>query len=80
MPRVIVTTDHAQRDGTVLFDEQVHSVHLSTDHSARQFVERLGWAISDAESTEHAEPHQRARQHVGGVRRRRPGARNPVHA
>jgi hypothetical protein len=50
MPRVIVTTDRTERgDTTVLLDEQIRSVHLNTDHSARQFVERLGWAISDAE-------------------------------
>jgi hypothetical protein len=30
----------------------VNSVHLSTDHAATQFIERLGWAISDAEEAE----------------------------
>jgi hypothetical protein len=56
MPRVIVTTDQSEGDGeAVLLDELLHPVHLSTDHSARQFIERLGWAISDAEDLERAE-------------------------
>jgi hypothetical protein len=27
-------------------------VHLSSDHAAMQFIQRLGWAISDAEEAE----------------------------
>ncbi|HEV2923051.1 MAG TPA: hypothetical protein VGW98_03395 [Solirubrobacteraceae bacterium] len=54
MPRIIVTTDHSPQidDGPVLLDERVHSVHLSTDHGAAQLVERLAWAINDAETAE----------------------------
>ena len=54
MPRIIVTTD-ARRDAArqpILLDEQVRSVHLSTDHAAAQLVERLAWAIVDAEASE----------------------------
>lgn len=54
MPRIIVTTE-AQRDDLgqpVLLDEHVRSVHLSTDHAAHQLIERLAWAIGDAESSE----------------------------
>ena len=56
MPRIIVTTDPPQLSGEapVLLDEQVHSVHLSTGHAAAQLVERLAWAISDAEAAEGA--------------------------
>ena len=50
MPRVVVTAEHAERgSAAVLLDEQVHAVHLSTEHSAKQLIERLGWAITDAE-------------------------------
>jgi hypothetical protein len=63
MPRIIVTTDPAAfyADPSVWLDEQVHSVHLSTDHAAAQFVERLAWAISDAEHAdgEHADHRER---------------------
>jgi hypothetical protein len=62
MPRIIVTTDPplVPQDGAVLLDERVHSVHLSTGHAAAQLVERLAWAISDAEEAER-----------GGVRKLR---------
>jgi hypothetical protein len=64
MPRVIVTTDRSPlpAGAPVWLDEHVQSVHLSTDHAAAQFVERLAWAISDAEGTdgEHAGPRARA--------------------
>lgn len=62
MPRVVVTAEHAERGiAPVLLDEQVHAVHLSTEHSAKQFIERLGWAITDAESVETAHrPGQRS--------------------
>ena len=59
MARIIVTTEHnehVERDGApVLLDERVCSDHLSDDHSAAQLVERLGWAIDDAEQSERAE-------------------------
>jgi hypothetical protein len=56
MPRVMVITDQAEPRGSRLFlDERVNPVHLSTDHAAMQFIERLGWAISDAEEAEQVE-------------------------
>lgn len=62
MPRIIVTTDPSllRDDAPVLLDEQVHSVHLSTSHAVAQLVDRLAWAISDAEAAEGACPDQRA--------------------
>ncbi len=62
MPRIIVTTDSKAQDGdpAILLDEGVRSVHLSTGHAAAQLVERLAWAVSDAENAERAR-HRRAR-------------------
>jgi hypothetical protein len=51
MPRIIVTTDSSE-PADILLDEHIHSVHLSTGHAASQLVERLAWAISDAEEVE----------------------------
>ena len=61
MPRIIVTTDPYEPPdrAPVLLDEEVHSVHLSTRHAAAQLVERLAWAISDAEDAEGAQAEQR---------------------
>jgi hypothetical protein len=54
MPRIIVTTDPTDRreDTPVLLDERVDSLHLCDDHAAEQLIERLAWAVSDAEDTQ----------------------------
>jgi len=60
MPRIIVTTDPVDRRETapnqaetaVLLDERVYSVHLADDHAAEQLIERLAWAVNDAEDTQ----------------------------
>jgi hypothetical protein len=55
MARIIVTTDQDERpDAAVLLEERVYPVHLATDHAATQLMERLAWAIGDAERTEQA--------------------------
>jgi hypothetical protein len=55
MARIIVTTDPTlPGDAPVLLEESVSSVHLSTGHAAAQLVERLAWAIDDAEVAERA--------------------------
>jgi hypothetical protein len=53
MARIIVTADPTeQRDAPVLLDERICSAHIADDHSATQLIERLGWAITDAENAE----------------------------
>jgi hypothetical protein len=53
MARIIVTTEQGRRpDAPVLFDEQVCPDHLRDGHSAAQLIERLGWAVTDAEDVE----------------------------
>jgi len=75
MPRVIITTDPSPlpADAPVWLDEQVQSVHLSTDHSAAQFVERVAWAINDAEDAdrEQADDLEQATRRVRAAWRRR---------
>jgi hypothetical protein len=76
MPRIIVTTDPVSSpvaDAPVLLDEHVHSVHLSNDHAAAQLVERLAWAINDAEDAEQLRPY-RARRSDRQTPRHRRGA------
>lgn len=64
MPRIIVTSDPSAfyADPSVWLDEEVQSVHLSTDHAATQFVERLAWAISDAEGADGERAGHRVRR------------------
>jgi hypothetical protein len=56
MARIIVTADPiADRATPVLMDESVQSIHIDSDHNAAQLMERLGWAIRDADGAERAE-------------------------
>jgi hypothetical protein len=54
MPRMLVTTETLDRSGAeVLMDEHVATSDLASEHFAAQLVERIGWALADAESVEH---------------------------
>ena len=74
MARITVTADHAGPGGPapVLLDESVYSIHLSTGHAAMQLIERLGWALNDAEEVERTDrpaiplrhPEPRVREHA----------------
>jgi hypothetical protein len=56
MARIIVTTDPTTGDAApVLLDESVYSIHLDNDHDAAQLIERVGWAITDAETMQRTE-------------------------
>jgi hypothetical protein len=53
MPRILVITEPVQKpDAGVMLDEQIATADISSDHFARHLVERIGWALADAESTE----------------------------
>lgn len=60
MARIIVTTDSVRdRDAAdrhddvpVLLDERVKPIHLRDGHAAGQLMERLTWAVTDAEQAE----------------------------
>jgi hypothetical protein len=50
MTRITVTADiRGSEEHRILFDEEVCPEHMSDKHSASQLLERLGWAVSDAE-------------------------------
>jgi hypothetical protein len=56
VPRVQVIADPeapAQQSGRLL-DERVSSIHITDRSSALQLIERIGWAIDEAERVEHA--------------------------
>jgi hypothetical protein len=55
VPRVTVMTDTQEGElPRTLLDEYVDPVHLESEHSADAFVERLGWAIVDAQREDPA--------------------------
>jgi hypothetical protein len=82
MARIIVTPDqNIPGAAPVLLDESVYSVHLSTGHAAMQLIERLSWALSDAEAIERSRPNRitprRPRNRRGSSGRTQGSSRRP---
>lgn len=53
MPQILVLTDSPQRAGEVVYRERVPSSSLESEHYAGQLLERVGWAVRDADHLEH---------------------------
>ena len=51
MAQILVLTDPSETDGEVIYSESVGSVHLE-GHAGTQLVERLRWAVRDAQVAE----------------------------
>ena len=51
MPQIIVTADQVgdRQEPPVMFRERVNLSDFESEHFAAQLVERLGWAVSDAD-------------------------------
>jgi hypothetical protein len=55
MARIIVLPDMADRPKIgppVLMDEEVKPDHLADEHASHQIIERMAWAVLDAETVE----------------------------
>ena len=53
MARIIVLADSPQgQAGTMLYQERVSTPILTNAHDSAQLLERLTWAVSDAEQAE----------------------------
>ena len=55
MPQIIVAADRGAGfgEGAVTFRERVNVADFESEHFAAQLVERLGWAVEDADQVEH---------------------------
>jgi hypothetical protein len=57
MPRIIVVAERSDTtDDRVVLEERLVRAHLESDHASAQLVERLGWAIVDADELERTQP------------------------
>ena len=54
MPRVQVLTEVQGRAPEVMLTERVPSELFTNEHYSDQLVERMGWALVDAEAQERA--------------------------
>jgi hypothetical protein len=59
MPQILVVTD-AREDTTdaIVYRERISLSDLESDHFSGQLVERVGWAVLDADELEHKEDRQ----------------------
>jgi hypothetical protein len=61
MPQILVVTDlHDNSDSTVVYRERVSLDDLRSDHYSGQLVERVGWAMLDAEELEDRDDGDRS--------------------
>jgi hypothetical protein len=53
LPKIIIQTEASgKRSAIVTLAERVVPAHAQSDHYLEQLVERLGWALLDAEALE----------------------------
>ena len=54
MPQILVVTDVSEEAAsTVVYRERISLNDLESDHFSGQLVERVGWAVLDADELEH---------------------------
>lgn len=52
MPQILVIADSSQSEGEVVYRERVARSSLESEHFAGQLMERVGWAVNDADEME----------------------------
>lgn len=53
MPQILVVADAAEETAnTVVYRERIATTDLESDHFSGQLVERVGWAVLDADAIE----------------------------
>ncbi|HEY6638386.1 MAG TPA: hypothetical protein VIZ61_11950 [Solirubrobacterales bacterium] len=57
MPQIIVRAAPGDRPGAVTLQERVTGSDLNSDQFASRLVERMGWALLDAEDIEESARH-----------------------
>lgn len=56
MPQILVVADSpGESDSTIVYRERIVTTDLESDHFSGQLVERVGWAVQDADQLEQEE-------------------------
>jgi hypothetical protein len=53
MPQILVVTDSSEHSGEVVYRERIARSNLESEHFADQLMERVGWAVGDADEMEN---------------------------
>jgi hypothetical protein len=70
MPQILVLADAPEGAGEVVYRERVAASNMESKHFSGQLMERVSWAVGDADVLEHQEP-----QHGSAAKERRAVAR-----
>lgn len=61
MPQILVVTDTSEETpATVVYRERIALTDLESDHFSGQLVERVGWAVLDADELEHGDDGEKS--------------------
>lgn len=52
MPHVVIVATPKNAAPEIVYREQVKPAHVQDDHSAAQLIQRVGWAVVDAQEVE----------------------------
>jgi hypothetical protein len=63
VPRIIVMADRPT--DIVMLSERISVAHFESEHFRAQLVERLSWAVGDADAAEQLERDQRSLAEAG---------------
>jgi|GEM_PF-2861854 len=63
MPQILVVTDSSENSGEVVYRERVARCNLESEHFADQLMERVGWAVGDADEMENRVQEAVAQEH-----------------
>jgi hypothetical protein len=79
MPQIIVAADRgaAFGEGAVTFRERVNVTDFESEHFAAQLVERLGWAVEDADVVERRQDEPAKSGEEAERPRKEPAAERP---
>lgn len=68
MPQILVVTDSQAMDSAVVYRERISSADLESAHFSGQLVERVTWAVEDADRFERdaGRADDRSRRHGDG--------------
>jgi hypothetical protein len=61
MTQILVVADRPQdSEGAVVYRERIAPTDLESDHFSGQLIERVGWAVLDADEIEHSDETDKA--------------------
>jgi hypothetical protein len=62
MPQILIEADRrGDEDSTVVYRERINISDLESDHFSGQLVERVGWAVLDADELERTDARRQGK-------------------